>query len=71
MSSELLGSRYEQFDLYSLSYVAALFKEEKAARLDVLGYDGALDTYYEIEIMLGECDADHGFRALDYWARDQ
>jgi hypothetical protein len=30
-----------------------------------------LDTYYEVEVMLGECDADHGFRALDYWARER
>lgn len=31
----------------------------------------ALDTYYEVEVMLGECDADHGFWALDYRAREQ
>ncbi len=43
----------------------------KGGRLDILAYDGALDTYYEIEVMLGECDADHGFRTLDYWAREQ
>jgi len=43
----------------------------KGGRLDILAYDGALDTYYEIEVMLGECDADHGFRALDYWARER
>jgi hypothetical protein len=30
----------------------------KGGRLDALAYDGALDTYYEIEVMLGECDAD-------------
>lgn len=43
----------------------------KGGRLDVLAYDAALDTYYEVEVMLGECDADHGFRALDYWARER
>jgi hypothetical protein len=43
----------------------------KGGRLDILAYDGALDTYYEVEVMLGECDADHGFRALDYWAREK
>lgn len=43
----------------------------KGGRLDILAYDGALDTYYEVEVMLGECDADHGFRALDYWARER
>ncbi len=43
----------------------------RGGRLDVLAYDAAQDTYYEIEVMLGECDADHGFRALDYWARER
>jgi hypothetical protein len=43
----------------------------RGGRLDLLGYRGDLDTYYEIEVMLGECDADHGFRTLDYWARER
>jgi hypothetical protein len=43
----------------------------RGGRLDILAYDSALDTYYEVEVMLGECDADHGFRALDYWARER
>lgn len=45
--------------------------KNKGGRLDLLAYRGALDTYYEIEVMLGECDADHGFRTLDYWARER
>ncbi len=40
-------------------------------RLDILAYQPALDTYYEIEVMLGECDSDHGFRTLDYWATER
>jgi hypothetical protein len=43
----------------------------KGGRLDILAYDAALDTYYEVEVILGECDADHGFRTLDYWARER
>jgi hypothetical protein len=43
----------------------------KGGRLDILAYNASLDTYYEIEVMLGECDADHGFRVLDYWARER
>jgi hypothetical protein len=43
----------------------------KGGRLDILAYSAPLDTYYEIEVMLGECDADHGFRVLDYWARER
>ena len=43
----------------------------RGGRLDILAYRGDIDTFYEIEIMLGECDADHGFRVLDYWARER
>jgi len=43
----------------------------KGGRLDILAYDPALDTYYDVEVMLGECDADHGFRTLDYWAQER
>lgn len=43
----------------------------QGGRLDLLGYRGDSDTYYEIEVMLGECDSDHGFRVLDYWARER
>src|SRR4029450_2334431 len=37
--------------------------------LDILAADG--DTYYSIEVQLGEVDASHGFRVLDYWARNR
>jgi hypothetical protein len=43
----------------------------KGGRLDILAYKSDLDTYYEIEVMLGECDSDHGFRTSDYWARER
>lgn len=43
----------------------------KGGRLDMLAYDAALNTYYDVEVMLGQCDAGHGFRALDYWARER
>ncbi|WP_315773599.1 hypothetical protein [Rhodococcoides kroppenstedtii] len=29
------------------------------------------DTYYSIEVQLGEVDASHGFRVFDYWARNR
>lgn len=29
------------------------------------------DTYYSIEVQLGEVDANHGFRVFDYWARNR
>ncbi len=41
-------------------------------RLDLQAVDEAIeDRVYDIELMRGELDADHGFRALDYWAREQ
>jgi hypothetical protein len=45
--------------------------KNKGGRLDLLGYNKLVNTYYEIEVMLGECDSDHGFRTLDYWARER
>lgn len=45
--------------------------KNKGGRLDLLGYNKLINTYYEIEVMLGECDSDHGFRTLDYWARER
>lgn len=37
--------------------------------LDILA--AAADTYYSIEVQLGEVDASHGFRVFDYWARNR
>lgn len=37
--------------------------------LDILAADG--DTYYSVEVQLGEVDASHGFRVFDYWARNR
>jgi len=34
--------------------------------LDILAHDG--DTYYSVEVQLGEIDASHSFRVFDYWA---
>ncbi len=41
-------------------------------RLDLQAVDEALENrVYDIELMRGPLDADHGFRTLDYWAREQ
>jgi len=37
--------------------------------LDILAIDG--DTYYSVEVQLGEVDESHGFRVFDYWARNR
>jgi hypothetical protein len=44
---------------------------KSGGRLDILAYQPDIDTYYEIELMLGDVNADHGFRCLDYWARER
>lgn len=43
--------------------------QTRGGSLDILAADG--DTYYSIEVQLGEVDASHGFRVLDYWARNR
>lgn len=40
-----------------------------AGRLDILASDG--QRVYTVEVLLGEVDASHGFRVLDYWARNR
>ncbi len=41
-------------------------------RLDLqLVDDDIEDRVYDVELQRGELDASHGFRALDYWAREQ
>lgn len=37
--------------------------------LDIFAADE--DTYYSIEVQLGEVDASHSFRVFDYWARQR
>lgn len=39
--------------------------------LDLLALDAGSDTYYSIEVQLGEIDASHSFRVSDYWARNR
>ena len=40
-------------------------------RLDLQVVDDDIeDRVYEVELMRGELDSDHGFRTLDYWAKE-
>src|SRR4051812_7696264 len=41
----------------------------RGGSLDILAADG--ETYYSVEVQLGEADASHGFRVFDYWARNR
>ncbi|MEA3310472.1 MAG: hypothetical protein U9Q70_13320 [Chloroflexota bacterium] len=63
-------SRLGLGDIEIVSHELRHYKN-RGGRLDVFAYRADLDTYYEIELMLGECDSDHGFRTLDYWARER
>jgi hypothetical protein len=42
-----------------------------AGLLDLLALDPGSDTYYSVEVQLGEIDASHSFRVFDYWARNR
>ena len=41
----------------------------QGGNLDILAADD--DTYYSVEVQLGEVDASHSFRVFDYWARNR
>jgi hypothetical protein len=43
----------------------------RGGSLDILAASIDGDTYYSIEVQLGEVDASHGFRVFDYWATNR
>jgi hypothetical protein len=52
----------------------AIIDQEQAqghGLLDLLALDRGSDTYYSIEVQLGEIDGSHSFRVFDYWARNR
>jgi hypothetical protein len=55
--------------LGGVNVVAQELTQTHGGSLDILAADA--DTYYSIEVQLGEVDASHGFRVLDYWARNR
>ena len=57
-----------------LGDVAILDQEQTQAGgglLDLLALDRGSETYYSIEVQLGEIDGSHSFRVFDYWARNR
>lgn len=50
-----------------ITVLAQELTSPRGGSLDILASDGE-DTYYSIEVQLGEIDASHGFRVFDYWA---
>jgi len=55
--------------LGSLALVEQEQTQVGGGNLDILAAAG--DTYYSIEVQLGEVDASHSFRVFDYWARNR
>jgi hypothetical protein len=43
----------------------------RGGSLDILAASLDGDTFYSIEVQLGEVDASHGFRVFDYWAANR
>lgn len=59
----------ERLGLGQLRLVEQEQNQVSGGQLDILAASG--DTYYSIEVQLGEVDASHGFRVFDYWARNR
>lgn len=55
--------------LGQVTILAQELTSPRGGSLDILATDG--DTYYSIEVQLGEVDASHSFRVFDYWARNR
>jgi hypothetical protein len=55
--------------LGEVKIIAQELTAPRGGSLDILAADG--DTYYSVEVQLGEVDASHSFRVFDYWARNR
>jgi hypothetical protein len=54
--------------LGEVTILAQELTSPRGGSLDILATSADGDTYYSIEVQLGEVDASHGFRVFDYWA---
>src|SRR5712691_4023796 len=54
--------------LGEVTILAQELTSPRGGSLDILAASADGDTYYSIEVQLGEVDASHGFRVFDYWA---
>src|SRR3954468_20500655 len=64
-----LSAEPERMGLGPVDILAQELTNPPGGNLDILAAAG--DTYYSIEVQLGEVDASHGFRVFDYWARNR
>lgn len=61
-----LSATPERLGLGEVDVIAQELTSPRGGSLDILAVGG--DTYYSIEVQLGEIDASHSFRVFDYWA---
>jgi hypothetical protein len=54
--------------LGEVTVLAQELTSPRGGSLDILAASADDDTYYSVEVQLGEVDASHGFRVFDYWA---
>ncbi|MDI9940327.1 hypothetical protein QM806_33680 [Rhodococcus sp. IEGM 1351] len=64
-----LAEDMSRLGLGSLKIVEQEQTQAGGGSLDLLA--ASEDTYYSVEVQLGEVDANHGFRVFDYWARNR
>jgi hypothetical protein len=64
-----LSAEPDRMGLGPVDILAQELTNPRGGSLDILAADG--DTYYSVEVQLGEVDASHGFRVFDYWARNR
>jgi hypothetical protein len=69
MAADWLAADPTRLGLGQVVVLAQELTHAHGGSLDILAADG--DTYYSIEVQLGEVDASHGFRVLDYWAHNR
>ena len=64
-----LSDDSSRLGLGDVSVIAQELASPHGGSLDILAAEG--DTYYSVEVQLGEVDASHGFRVFDYWASNR
>jgi hypothetical protein len=64
-----LATDPNRLGLGEVTVIAQELASPHGGSLDILAAEG--DTYYSVEVQLGEVDASHGFRVLDYWASNR
>jgi hypothetical protein len=57
--------------LGEVTILAQELTQTRGGSLDILAASADGDTYYSVEVQLGEVDAPHGFRVFDYWAANR